>query len=58
LGETLAKNNLFLLFSALMQRYSLGVPEGGKLPDSKETEGAFTLGPVPYKAKVTPRFVI
>lgn len=52
----MAKNNLFLMFSTLMQRYSLGVPEGAEPPNSKEFEGAFTLGPVPYKAKVTPRF--
>ncbi|XP_059487512.1 methyl farnesoate epoxidase-like [Neocloeon triangulifer] len=57
LGETLAKNNLFLLFSALMQRYKLEVPEGCAPPNSREVEGAFTLGPVPYKAKVTPRFM-
>ena len=58
MGETLAKNNLFLMFSTLMQRYSLEVPDGGKPPNSKEFEGAFTLGPVPYKAKVTPRFAM
>ncbi|XP_059487511.1 LOW QUALITY PROTEIN: methyl farnesoate epoxidase-like [Neocloeon triangulifer] len=55
LGETLARSNMFMFFTSIMQRFELSVPSGGKLPDSKDVIGAFTLCPTPYQAKITPR---
>ena len=54
LGESLARMELFLILVALMQRYTLSVPEGGQLPDLKPVYGATQL-PRPYQYKITLR---
>uniref|UniRef100_A0A914VFF7 Cytochrome P450 n=1 Tax=Plectus sambesii TaxID=2011161 RepID=A0A914VFF7_9BILA len=53
-GESLARMELFLILVALMQRYTLSVPEGGQLPDLKPVYGATQL-PRPYQCKITLR---
>ncbi|CAH1777729.1 unnamed protein product, partial [Owenia fusiformis] len=48
LGESLAKQELFLFFTALLQRYRLGVPPGEPLPSMERVPG-LTVGPKPFK---------
>ncbi|KAJ8047660.1 Cytochrome P450 2U1 [Holothuria leucospilota] len=47
-GETLAKMELFLFLTSLVQRYRFYVPDGMKLP-SLDGESGFTLSPEPYE---------
>ncbi|CAB3386700.1 Hypothetical predicted protein [Cloeon dipterum] len=54
-GETLARSNMFLFFTSIIQRFELSVPKGSSPPDSQDFHGALTLSPKPYKAKFTPR---
>ncbi|XP_046394970.1 methyl farnesoate epoxidase-like [Ischnura elegans] len=51
LGEALARNNVFLFFACLMQRYSIRVPEGEPMP-SKEPVGNITIMPSEFKIQV------
>ncbi|KAF4528267.1 hypothetical protein B566_EDAN014157 [Ephemera danica] len=55
LGESLARNNVFLTFTAIMQRYCMLVPSGEKAPSLKAT-GGFTIGPEPFHCLMKPRF--
>ncbi|CAH1777735.1 unnamed protein product, partial [Owenia fusiformis] len=48
LGESLAKQELFLFFTALLQRYRLEVPPGEPLPSMERVPG-LTVGPKPFK---------
>ncbi|XP_066288730.1 cytochrome P450 2U1-like isoform X2 [Branchiostoma lanceolatum] len=54
LGERLAKMELFLFFTAIMQQFSLVLPEGASTPS---TDGVFgiTLSPQPYTLCAVPR---
>ncbi|XP_071452659.1 methyl farnesoate epoxidase-like [Hetaerina americana] len=54
LGESLAKNNVFLFFTGLLQRYSLRVPDGQPKP-SQEPDGRTVCFPKPYTVKVQMR---
>ncbi|XP_071452856.1 methyl farnesoate epoxidase-like [Hetaerina americana] len=54
LGEGLARNNLFLFFTGLVQKYYIKVPEGHPAP-SEETEGGLTLVPKAFKVQFLPR---
>ncbi|XP_046395022.1 methyl farnesoate epoxidase-like isoform X2 [Ischnura elegans] len=49
LGEALARNNLFLFFTGLVQRYSMTIPNGLPVP-SEDPEGGLTLVPKSFKA--------
>ncbi|XP_046394547.1 methyl farnesoate epoxidase-like [Ischnura elegans] len=53
-GEGMARNNLFLIFTALFQRYNLSVPEGHPVP-SDEPIGNFSLAVNRYQVKVSLR---
>ncbi|XP_065352109.1 methyl farnesoate epoxidase-like [Cloeon dipterum] len=55
LGESLARNNLFLFFTAIMQRFTLSVTPGEE-PPSVEPVGGFTLAPKESRATIAPRF--
>ncbi|KAG8238123.1 hypothetical protein J437_LFUL012737 [Ladona fulva] len=54
LGESLARNNLFLFFTCLMQKYSWRIPEGEQRP-SDEPVGNITIVSKPFKVQVLPR---
>lgn len=54
LGETLARANLFLFITTLLQNFSFLVPEGSPLPSEKLIDGA-TPGVRKYFALVKPR---
>ncbi|XP_014674274.1 PREDICTED: cytochrome P450 18a1-like [Priapulus caudatus] len=48
LGESLAKMELFLFFTCLLQKFSFQLPDGAAQPDMKGVLG-ITLTPKPYK---------
>uniref|UniRef100_A0A3B3CZ29 Cytochrome P450, family 17, subfamily A, polypeptide 1 n=1 Tax=Oryzias melastigma TaxID=30732 RepID=A0A3B3CZ29_ORYME len=54
LGEALAKMELFLFLSWILQRFSLSVPSSQSLP-SLEGKFGVVLQPVKYAVKATPR---
>uniref|UniRef100_A0A8C6KBT8 Cytochrome P450, family 17, subfamily A, polypeptide 1 n=1 Tax=Nothobranchius furzeri TaxID=105023 RepID=A0A8C6KBT8_NOTFU len=54
LGEALAKMELFLFLSWILQRFTLSVPPNQSLP-SLEGKFGVVLQPVKYKVKTTPR---
>ncbi|XP_013860496.1 steroid 17-alpha-hydroxylase/17,20 lyase [Austrofundulus limnaeus] len=54
LGEALAKMELFLFLSWILQRFTLSVPPNHPLP-SLEGKFGVVLQPVKYKVKATPR---
>ncbi|XP_046394154.1 methyl farnesoate epoxidase-like [Ischnura elegans] len=54
LGEALARNNLFLFFSGLAQKYYISVPEGHPTP-SNEVEGGLTVVPKAFEVRFQPR---
>lgn len=53
-GESLARVELFLFLSSLLQRMSFRAPEGAGLPDLQGRLGV-VLQPSPFKVVVTPR---
>ncbi|XP_071370787.1 steroid 17-alpha-hydroxylase/17,20 lyase-like, partial [Centroberyx affinis] len=53
-GESLARLELFLFLSSLLQRMSFRVPDGASPPDLQGRLGV-VLQPLPYKVVVTPR---
>lgn len=54
MGETLAKANLFLFFSSLLQNFNFEVPPGQEPPSTFCYDGV-TPSPKPYDAYVTIR---
>ncbi|KAG9344127.1 hypothetical protein JZ751_012609 [Albula glossodonta] len=54
MGEQLAKMELFLMFSSLMQAFSFRLPDGLP-PPSMDGRFGLTLAPLPYTVHVTPR---
>ncbi|XP_063236085.1 methyl farnesoate epoxidase-like [Bacillus rossius redtenbacheri] len=54
LGETLAKNSLFLFFAVLLQSLSFRLPEGAERP-SYSGQNGLTLSTQPFSAVVTQR---
>lgn len=54
LGEALARSNIFLLLTNVMQNFSLDVPAGHKIPSDSYVDGA-TPDVRDYVALVTPR---
>ncbi|KAG8223773.1 hypothetical protein J437_LFUL001493 [Ladona fulva] len=48
IGEALARNNIFLFFSCLMQRYTMEIPPGHPKP-TEEPLGGLTLVPKPFE---------
>ncbi|XP_029055474.2 probable cytochrome P450 305a1 [Osmia bicornis bicornis] len=53
-GEMLAKSAMFLLFTGIMQKYTL-LPVPGKGPTSLEINPGLTISPKPYQSLVMPR---
>ena len=55
LGETLAKAEFFLFFTALLQQFNFLPEMKGQLPSDNYVPGAAIL-PVPFKTVIVPRF--
>lgn len=53
-GESLARLELFLFLSLLLQRMSFGLPDGVSPPDLQGRLGV-VLQPLPFQVVVTPR---
>ncbi|CAD7088544.1 unnamed protein product [Hermetia illucens] len=54
MGENMAKQNLFLFITTLIQNFTFCVPEGQPMPDVTPQDGA-TPSVKPFTAKVVPR---
>ncbi|XP_007229530.2 cytochrome P450 2U1 [Astyanax mexicanus] len=54
MGEQLAKMELFLMFTCMMQAFTFSLPEGHQPPPMNGRFG-LTLAPYPYKVCITPR---
>ncbi|XP_066283597.1 cytochrome P450 2U1-like [Branchiostoma lanceolatum] len=54
LGERLARMELFLIFTSLLQRFSFELPEGAPVPSADGVFGG-THSPVPFKLVAIPR---
>ena len=48
-GESLAHMELFLFFTAMLQRFSFKLPAGAPRPDPEKPIAALTLSPPKYK---------
>ncbi|KAG8336713.1 hypothetical protein J6590_039794 [Homalodisca vitripennis] len=57
IGQTLARSNVFLLTTTLLQKYDFCVPPGQEPPSTKGVDGA-TPGTGLYSAMVRPRSVL
>lgn len=55
MGEVLAKSNLFLISTALLQAFSFSVVPGEPRPSMREYVDGVTAGPKPYRALVSLR---
>lgn len=55
MGETLAKANVFLFITSMLQKYSFSVPPGDPRPSTEVLDGV-TPEPKPYSALVTLRY--
>ncbi|XP_069767494.1 cytochrome P450 2D15-like isoform X2 [Narcine bancroftii] len=55
LGEQLAKMELFLFFTTLLQRFTFMLPENEPRPSYKEAKLGITLCPLPYRLCVKAR---
>lgn len=55
-GESLARLEIFLFLSSLLQRMSFRLPDGAPPPDLQGRLGV-VLQPLPYKVVVTPRLM-
>nr|CAD7430294.1 unnamed protein product [Timema monikensis]CAD7436102.1 unnamed protein product [Timema monikensis] len=56
LGESLARSNLFITFTSLLQNFALRLPEGVPRP-STEPEGGLTFTTKPFSIVMKPRNV-
>ena len=54
MGESLAKNELFIFFVRILQRMNIGIVEG-KVPNSQNYISGITRIPSPYVVFVSPR---
>jgi 26-hydroxylase len=54
LGDSLAKMELFLFFSALLHTFTLRLPEGHEMPDTRGISGV-TIAPNKFKVCLVPR---
>ncbi|XP_059828974.1 cytochrome P450 2D20-like [Hypanus sabinus] len=55
LGEQLAKTELFIFFTSMLQRFTLFLPENEPRPSYKEARFGITLCPLPYRLCVKAR---
>lgn len=54
IGETLAKANIFVLASSMLQKFNFSVPPGETAPSLAVVDGV-TPAPTPYNALITLR---
>lgn len=54
LGESLAKNVLFIFFASFFQEFSITIPEGDPSPTTMPQPG-FTTAPHPFRMKLKQR---
>ncbi|XP_047356102.1 probable cytochrome P450 303a1 [Vespa velutina] len=55
MGESLARSNLFIVITALLQRFTFSIVPGEKKPSTLDFLDGVTAGPKPYKVLVTAR---
>ncbi|XP_062887151.1 cytochrome P450 2J2-like [Mobula hypostoma] len=55
LGEQLAKTELFIFFTSILQRFTLFLPENEARPSYKEAQFGITLCPLPYRLRAKAR---
>jgi len=55
LGELLAKQELFIIATKMLQNFSFGVAEGHDLPEISDCSRGLIIGPRRYHAKLTAR---
>lgn len=54
-AETFARQNMFLLFSAMLQHFSVRSPAGHPLPDLEQHEPGINLSSKPFSVQFVPR---
>lgn len=54
IGESIARSNLFLFFTAFVQKFDIELPVGSTLPELTGMDG-LTLSPQPFKAYIRAR---
>ena len=55
MGETLAKNEMFIFFVRMMQRLKFSILDDGNVPDPENCIAAITRIPKPFQVKVSDR---
>ncbi|CAH1258895.1 CYP2U1 [Branchiostoma lanceolatum] len=55
LGEQLAKMELFLLFSTILQHFALKLPEGAPTPSTEGILKSLSMAPAPFQLCAVPR---
>ena len=55
MGETLAKNEMFIFFVRMMQRVKFSIDQDGNVPDPENCIAAITRIPKPFQVKVSDR---
>ena len=55
MGELLAKQELFIIATKMLQNFSFGVAEGHDLPEISDCSRGLIIGPRRYHAKLTAR---
>lgn len=55
MGETLARSNLFIVTSALLQKFTFSVVPGEKKPSMYDFVDGVTAGPKPFNVLITTR---
>ena len=55
MGENLAKRELFIITTMLLNQYEIGISKKSQCPDLKNYKGGVVLTPLPFHVELTPR---